>query len=80
MNEFKSVTFSDIEKQIHYARLARSAALGETIGNMLGGLWFSVQRLATRRQLLIGAKYAALRRQTVARQHLASQRRVPMPH
>ena len=33
MNEFKSVAFSGVEKQIRDARLIRSAMIGEAIGN-----------------------------------------------
>lgn len=76
MNEFRSVTFLDIEKHIHSARLARSAALGEMIGNTLADAWHSTQRMGT----ALAKNYEALKSRTAANPYPTGRRRVATPH
>ena len=76
MNEFKSVAFSGVEKQIRDARLVRSAMIGEAIGNAFATVWFSAQRMGAWMKIVIVDKYAPLKR---LRQHSASSQ-MATPH
>ena len=69
MNEFKTVTFSGIEKQIRDARLVRSATIGEAIGNAFAAVWFCAQRMGARMKIVIGDTYGPVKH---LRQHSAS--------
>ena len=62
MNEFKTVTFSGIEKQIRDAQLVRSAMIGEAIGNAFATVWFSAQRMGAWMKIVIGDRYATVKR------------------
>ena len=76
MNGFKGSTFSAIENRIHAARLERSAALGEAIGDTLGHAWF-----ATRRLLVNVAGHAAeLKEKSNASALLPPRQRIATPH
>lgn len=68
MNEFKTVTFSGIEKQIRDARLVRSAMIGEAVGNAFAAVWFCSQRMGARMKIVIGDRYVAVKH---LRQHSA---------
>ena len=76
MNEFKTVTFSGIEKQIRDARLVRSAMIGEAIGNTFAAVWFSAQRMGAWMKIIIVDKYATLKQ---LRQHCAASQ-MATPH
>ena len=69
MNEFKTVTFSGIEKQIRDAQLVRSAMIGEAIGNAFATVWFYARRIVAWMKIVIGDKYATLKQ---LRQHSAA--------
>ena len=76
MNEFKTVTFSGIEKQIRDAQLVRSAMIGEAIGNTFAAVWFSAQRMGAWMKIVIVDKYATLKQ---LRQHSAASQ-MATPH
>jgi len=76
MNELKNSTFYEIENRIHAARLERSAALGEAIGDALVRAWFAVRRLVG----AVAGHARALKARTNASEHLPSQRRIAAPH
>ena len=76
MNEFKSVAFSGVEKQIRDARLIRSAMIGEAIGNTFATVWFSAQRMGAWMKIVIVDKYATLKQ---LRQHSAASQ-MATPH
>lgn len=76
MSEFKNPTFSAIQNHIHAARLERSAALGEAIGDVLGRAWFALLRLLGS----VAGHATALKPRANANQHLPSQRPIPAPH
>ena len=74
MNEFKTNTFSGVEKQIRDARLIRSAMIGEAIGNTFAAVWFSAQRMGAWMKIVIGDRYATVKH---LRQHSASSQLAP---
>lgn len=76
MNDFKDPTFSAIENRIHAAKLERSAALGEAIGDALVRAWFALRRLLG----TVAGHATALKARNNASQHLPSQRRIPAAH
>lgn len=76
MNEFKDPNFSAIENRIRAARLERSAALGEAIGDALFRAWFALRRLFDS----VAGHATELTARNNASQHLPSQRRIPAPH
>ena len=75
MNKFKSIAFSNIEDHIHAARLERSAALGEIIGNAFATAWHGAQRLGAS----LASNFAASKARMAARP-LVGQGRVATPH
>ena len=84
MNEFRSDTFTGLEKQISDARLMRSAMIGEAIGNALGDAWISAQRMVIWiSNAMAASPFAALKRQKSRRplrQHPEFQPRTETPH
>jgi hypothetical protein len=76
MRDSKSLTFSAVESRIQAARLERSAALGEAIGNALSQLWFATRRVVA----TLAGKARELNVRTNDRQNLTGQHRVATPH
>lgn len=76
MNEFKSLTFSEIENRIHASRLEHNAALGETIGGAIAQTWFAARRLLG---TFVGHA-RTLKARADASQHLSVRQRSAAPH
>ena len=72
MNEFKDSTFCAIESRIHAARLERSAALGDALGQV----WLVAQRLLT----TVAGHTTELKARTNASQHLPTRQHLTSPH
>ena len=67
MKEFKTVAFAGFEKPIRDAGLARSAMIGEWLGNALAEVWFSFRRQADRLEIAKATRQAALKGRIAAR-------------
>ena len=76
MNEFKDSTLFAIENRIHAERLARSAVVGEAIGDALARAWFAARRLLG----TIAGHATESKARTRASQHVTARHRIAAPH
>lgn len=76
MKDSLSLNFSAVESRIHAARLERSVALGEAIGNALSRLWFFTRRVVA----ALAGKTRELSVRASERQDMTDQHRIATPH